>query len=159
MLQRFFSLILILSTLGGCVSINLANEGVERVNNIDLKSPPSPFVEINLIGSQKAWRSSETGSVISFYSECGKNVSSDIDADLDSVTDNLTAATVISREMSPDKGRIIAKGLNNGISAQIDVSVRKNKKCEVILSRSALDSLFEKEKLVYEKWLSEVEWP
>lgn len=69
--RPLFTVLFLHLFIGGCISVNLSQEDLERADSVIFTPPESPFEEISSRASDRAWRNPKNGNTITYVSECG----------------------------------------------------------------------------------------
>lgn len=121
--------------------------------DVEFRAPASPFKEIQIESSDKAWLSEHTGNTISFLSECGGN-----ELSLQHLaTESMNALSELEIQKTEEfryNGRAalqsLSQGKIDGVPVQLNLLVFKKNGCNFTLSYGGTKKNFEKEKQFFE---------
>lgn len=118
--------------------------------DLDFKTPSTPFKEITISNSDKAWLSDTTGNTISYLSECGGSSElslQQIETDSLSALSNLEVLKVEEFTYNARAARqSLSQGQIDGVPVQISILVFKKNGCNFTLSYGGTKKNFEAEK-------------
>ena len=151
-----FPLLIILAA-SGCALLGGNEEMGKKNNQIKYKNPQSPFEEVTVSSADKVWQSSKTGSTIAVNSLC-KNTE---DPSFENLKKNILAGfenlkvdkteNITFDEREAQKMKI--SGTTDSVPVTINLLIFKKNSCSYDIAYIARTNHYEKEKLIYEKFL------
>lgn len=161
-LFSLISLTILAASLSGCVSVNLGPKKPGRAENIRYLDPAAPFDELKNPIGDRGWQSSETGSTISYFSECPQAPST-----LEALTTEFLAVLkkneILSQETKFYNARealdTVAEGSLDGIAMKVASTVFKRNGCSYTITFVARKDQFAKEEKTFQGFLQSFEAP
>ena len=162
-LTRIGLIFLILSEIS-CISVKIPNTEVRRSSEIKFKAPQSQFESLNNGNVDAAWKSQQTGSIISLLSECpsgGAEVSlealksetlnglSELKFDLESRKEFLGREALTSH----------LRGKLEGVESAIDLLIFKRNGCNYIATLVSTPKHTDSDRTEFQKFLNSLSLP
>lgn len=149
--------------LGGCINVSLPKATATRASDIEFAAPKSPFVSLGNVKTDQAWNSPGTGNVIAFYTEC--NSKSDLslnDLQQESAGAMIDGRVLDQREFDYN-GRTALRSIMTGKVESVPMKVEQvflqKNSCNYILSYTAVEKHFDRERSHFEAFVNAFKVP
>jgi hypothetical protein len=161
-IRNFGIFLLLSSTLGGCVSVNLGPKKAGRAENVRTTAPGGDYQPVKDTAADQAWQSAKTGNTISYLSECPEASMS-----LENLT-NEALAVLRDREVIEQNSKFfnsraaletMATGNLDGIQMKMHAVVFKRNGCSFLITYAARKNNFKDEEKFYLQFLESFQAP
>jgi len=147
-----------------CVSVDIgSNRQPRRSTSIHLPEPQRPFSKFETTGSEASWKSSASGNIITYLSECVDGYDPSLEALWHEVTQGLRDLKVeFSRDMEFQNRRALTHRFTaevDGVESMIEILILKKNGCIYNFSYIATPKSFKLEYPQFKSFLSGINIP
>ncbi len=154
---NLFKIFFIVFLCSACVQLSLGQKKIESYKKVRYSKPSPGFLETTEFSADSAWINEETGSIISYKSECTSN-SQSTELFLQKITNEFYPVKVFA--VSTFKYNL-RKALRQKIQTEIegiltsfDLIVLEKYGCFFLISHSGVSTTFLKTKDIFERFLT-----
>lgn len=156
MLQRLVFILIFFNA--ACVSVSLPKDNNRNTNpNVSYTEPKAPFSKHLSPGVDAAWKNDNTGSIISYLSDCSTTYDPTLEAATDEVVQGILEQKVLKQNKISYQGREALqtqlRGRVDGVDSSIDITVFKKNGCLYILNLVASPLAIEGDRSFFENFL------
>lgn len=161
--SMFFILLIFLSSLMACVSVNLPTASGQKASDVVLAIPPKPFAEIKSKNADRAWLSEKFGNTISYISDCNNPVDppvQQIESETLAVLNDLKihSSKVVSYNLR-EASDTLAQGEVDGVKVKMRLVTFKKNNCSYSLVYGGVVEKFDEEVKFFESFLKNFKAP
>ncbi len=147
----------------GCVSVSLAPHEAKRAKDLQVTPPDRPFESINSRAGDAAWKNQNTGSIISYLSDCSDGSDPSLANLRDEILRGLENVKVQSEEnliyQNRKALRTYVLGEVDGITSSVDLLVLKKNSCSFVISFVSSPEGFQRDRQAFGLFLKRFEIP
>ena len=157
-MRTFILLLILLTQMVSCVSVEIGKSKAKRSHRYKYKAPKSPFYRIKDDAVDVVWISKVTGATLSIKSRCQPHMKTNLKKWLDRLSAGLGESKVISYKEVPLYNRnaikVIIKSSFEGFENHLILTSFVKNSCQYIIALTALPKNFLEDQNVYEKFLT-----
>lgn len=158
---KLFSLALsslLLLSVSACVSVDIKSKPGKKSDQYHMQEPAAPFEKMKTDFVDHAWKDESTQSVISIYSECKEDQTTNLQTIEREAMFSLSHAQVVSTQNITynERGALLtaATGDIDGVPMKIKMLTVSKNFCNYTLMYSAREDRFEKHSIDFDKFIA-----
>ncbi len=161
--SRYGFLILLVMTAQSCISVGIGPSKAKKATGLTLVAPSPPFVEFESEVGDQVWRNPETGSTISYYSDCSRASDPNLDEIKFHLLGELDQGKVLEEKRVEYNQRAaidaLLSGSIDGILTQVHLIIFKKSGCIYTLTYASLPHHFAQNRPHFQSFAKEFRAP